>query len=129
MDLSKVVGKIGSVAYKLELPSSFKIHDVFHVSKLKPYVPASSFHPDRKENPRPSPFLIGQSEEFEVEKLVDKWIFRGRTQYLVHWLGYEDSERTWVDVKDLGNAMDLVEQFEDTLPLDSRQRELRRGNM
>jgi hypothetical protein len=34
----RVVQRIGMVAYRVQPPDTFKIHDVFHVSLLRPYV-------------------------------------------------------------------------------------------
>ena len=124
-----VIEKIGSVAYRLQLPDSMKIHNVFHVSRLKPYKPSSEFHDEDTALSRPDPMIVQGEEEFEVESIVGKRIHRGRTQYLVHWLGYHDSERTWVNGEDLGNCRDLVEEFEENLTLEDQQTFLKRGRV
>ena len=94
-----------------------KIHNVFHVSLLKSYISPSHVHSNQDIIHRPPPLLVDDQQEYEVERLVDTRTIRGRIQYLVHWLGYADSDQTWVDIADLGNALDLVSDFEDNLPL------------
>ena len=40
----RIIAKVGPIAYHLELPANMAIHDVFHISLLKPYQqPSSSF--------------------------------------------------------------------------------------
>ena len=89
---------ISPLTYRLALPSHFRIHPVFHISKLRPYQSSSTF--SRQQNDRPSPVINPDNEPtWEVEKIVDhRIVIRNRKkikQYQVKWKNYPVSENTW----------------------------------
>ena len=59
----------------------------------------------------PKPVIIEEEEEFEVEKILNKRIVRGKEKFLVRWKGYTAEEDTWESRKNLKNKKELVEEF------------------
>ena len=57
------------MAYRLELPTSLKIHDVFHVDLLLPFRETEEHGPAYT---RPPPDVIQGEEEYEVEYIRDE---------------------------------------------------------
>jgi len=51
-------------------------------------------------------------EEYTVEKILDKRIRGGKTEYLIKWEGYPDSENTW-EPEDNLDCPDLISAFEE----------------
>jgi hypothetical protein len=85
---------IGSHSYRLNTPTG--IHNGFHSSLLR----AASTDPldsQVTDDSQPGPILIGDEEEYEVERILKgRTVRRGRgsqRQYLVKWTGY--AEPTW----------------------------------
>ena len=60
----KLVERIGTSAYKLELPPSMPVHPVFHIGLLKPWTVNS------RQQPPPHPILIDGIEEYQIEAIV-----------------------------------------------------------
>jgi transposase InsO family protein len=106
----KILEVISSVAYRLELPSTWKIHDIFHVSLLEPYH-TSDAYPNRT-LPPPPPELIDGEDEYEVEKILDKRRSNGRFEYLVKWVGYPYHQATWEPLEHLKHCENLLEDYE-----------------
>jgi len=103
----KVKGIISSNAIELELPKSIKIHPVVNISRVRLYKPQVE---GQKKIP-PKPVIIEEEEEFEVEKILNKRIVRGKEKFLVRWKGYTAEEDTWESRKNLKNTKELVEEF------------------
>jgi hypothetical protein len=91
-----ITSVVGTNAYRLALPPSWRIHDVFHVSQLK----GVTGNP-----PRAEPIEIDQGEpEYEVQEIMGWRDVGGRRQFLVRWLGYSAYEDSWEDEANLANC-------------------------
>jgi len=87
-----IVERIGTQAYRLQLPQSLKVHPVFHVSLLEPYKPNTIV--GRLQEP-PPPVISKEDIEYEVEEILDSKFIRKSLFYLVKWKGYPISDNSW----------------------------------
>ena len=101
-------------AVELKLPKTLHIHPVVNIPRVKPYLGPLPGQPVSR------PGLIhvteDRDEEYEVDTIIDSRIYKGKLQYLVHWKGYNESERTWEPVSNLKNSPEIVEQFHRSHP-------------
>jgi len=104
----KIKGIVSSNTIELELPKSIKIHPVVNISRVRLYKPQVK---GQKKTP-PKPVIIEGEKEFEVEKILNKRVVWGKEKFLVRWKGYTAEEDTWENRENLGNAKELVEEFE-----------------
>jgi Chromo (CHRromatin Organisation MOdifier) domain len=106
----EVVAKISPVVYKLRLPETWQIHDMFHASLLTPFTETEEHGCNFIELP---PDKIEGEEEWEVEQILGKRHHsRGRKlQYLVRWKGYAPTHNQWIDRSDM-NASELIDAYE-----------------
>ncbi|WOG90151.1 hypothetical protein DCAR_0209394 [Daucus carota subsp. sativus] len=90
----QVLDKVGTIAYRLKLPSHSRVHPVFHVSLLKKHV-------------GPAPIMEGELPQTNDADIVTLEPFRvlqrrqvqrqGQSiaQWLVQWKGLESYEASW----------------------------------
>ena len=119
----QIVERVNRLAYKLEVPSDWKIYPVFFVAQLEP-APNPSDDPFRRPRPHqpPSVFVKGDTDKhksFEIDRLLNKRTVRkGKglaIEYLVRRTGYGPEWDRWYNVKDLDNAPNLVCDYKEAL--------------
>jgi hypothetical protein len=104
---------IGSHSYRLDTPPG--IEDVFHSQLLRPAA-MDPLPSQQQDDTQPLPQLVGEDEEYEVEKIVDERVIkrgRGRTRkFLVKWVGY--AKPTWESYEAMKNttAVDSWEEIQ-----------------
>ena len=90
----EITEKIGTQAYRIQLPENWSIHDVFHVSLLKKW--KTSVY--RTEAAEPGEELEIEEQNQRVVEKVLRWKKTGRGQppaYLILWQGCPPEEATW----------------------------------
>jgi len=102
----RVLKKIGS-SYRLELPASMKVHDVFPASKLRkdPNDPLPGQVQDK-----PLPINITGDDEWELEQVLACRKQRSNLSYRVTWLNH-DVDLDWYDASDLKYAPHKLKDF------------------
>jgi len=75
----QITDPVGS-SYKLELPETMRIHDVFHSGLLRPAVDDPL--PGQKNEP-PGPIVVNDEDEWEIDDILDSRRYRRRLQYRV----------------------------------------------
>jgi len=118
----KILKKIGTRAFRVELPPSIQVHNVFHVSMLEPY--RTSRYSNRHRPPPPPEEVEGQ-ENWEVELVADSRRNKGkkRVEYLVFWKGFPPEQATWEPWENLeGTAEEAVKEFHKGIPRKPREK-------
>ena len=110
----KIKAKIGSNAYKLDLPTSIRIHNTFHISLLKPY--EDDKFPSEIQEPPPHIQTEGE-DEYELEEIIDSRFHYNKLQYRAMWKGYSpEHNKVWYPAKNFNNASLAVEPFQHQYP-------------
>ena len=99
---------INPMAYPLDLPPHYRIHDVFHVSLLEVYHP--SVLPGRQAA-RPPPIELESGNEYKVDEILDSKLLHRKLYYLVHWKGYTISKATCEPQHHFINGVGVIRDF------------------
>jgi hypothetical protein len=111
----KVEKQVGNSAWRITLPTSMKIHPVFHASLLTAYKKTEEHGVNFT---RPPPEIINNEEEYEVDQIcgVRQYGRWKKWQYLIKWKGYPDSENTWQSLPDLKGSHELIQEWHNANP-------------
>jgi len=119
----KVIRQTSDVTFQLCLPNK-QVHDIFHVNRLqkapiiqetqKPMIPVQ-YDPNDPSIEEDDPNV-----EFEVEAIMGRRNYKGRLQYRVKWVGYD--EQNWLPKENLKGCMNLVNNYEDEWQQKQRKR-------
>jgi transposase InsO family protein len=127
----KIMDKVNDTAYRLDLPANLKIHNVFHVSMIKPWIPS------RMKKPPPTPIVEEGVLTYVPERIMDHRDIKTTTrtnkhkdpslpqkhqpvykrEYFVKWEGYGVEHCTWEPEAHLKNVPEFITEYFEQLKL------------
>lgn len=104
----RIKERISSHAYRVAVPGSLRIHNVFHVDRLEPFKGNKEVGHDEPES----------QTEFVVEEILDSRKTKdGKVLYWVKWEGYHGPDATtWEPSEHLETAREHVSDFHQRYP-------------
>jgi hypothetical protein len=104
-----VLQKIGTMAYKLELHASSRVHLVFHVSCLKKFIgdkiPVQTILPELEEEGK-----IILEHEAIIDTRIHQLRNRSISEYLIKWRKLPVEDSTWEDESFIQKNLDLLKR-------------------
>ena len=97
---------VGSQAAELELPRTMRIHDVFHVSLIKPFVACTA-----EDLINPPVVYVDGDQEFDVDFVKAHRGTKRNQEFLVHWVGYSPEHDSWEPAAALQNCSAEVKKY------------------
>ncbi|GBG77426.1 hypothetical protein CBR_g23875 [Chara braunii] len=119
-DVLQVVGSdtaSSPVSLRVKLPDYLRqarVHDVYHVSLLRPYRRPSQHFAGRPYE-RPPPLMVDGYEEFLVSDIIGRRVTDDNpphVEYLVRWKGYPAEEATWEPLEHFKHGRMLVRAYD-----------------
>ncbi|MCO5559340.1 hypothetical protein L7F22_012937 [Adiantum nelumboides] len=93
----EIIKVISDQAYKLRLSQNLKVHDVFHVSLLKSYVPNPKQILDAEQIVVPAQGVLELQLDYILETREMKVRNRSIIEHLVKWKDFLEEDATWED--------------------------------
>ncbi len=114
-----ILDAIRKQAYRLALLKILLIYLVFYISLLEPYKRREG---DTEVPALPLPKLINNQLEWEVEKILNRRITKGKLEYKVKWSGYLEEYNQWIPKLDIEGLKTIRKQFDTDTPTRGRGR-------
>ena len=102
-----ILERIGKKAYRLDLSANKHqalqgLYDVFHASLLRRY------QSNRLDCDAP-PIEINSEEQYKVKAIQNHHVICGEMQFLVKWVGYNESENLWLTASQQDSMKGILE--------------------
>ena len=113
----KVLDKVSSVNYRLQLPKNSRLHLVFHISLLEPARGDAPIATDTELQPE------NELMEYEVEAILDRRLVGRREEFLIKWEGYEYTDNSWEPTGNISYS--LIQEWKRRHPQERERRDQR----